>query len=231
MAYIGQAPANKPLGASDITDGIITDAKIAGMSSSKLSGALPAISGASLTGISSTWVQIGSTTTASSTATVDYDNLASTYQLYVVIGTQIRPATNGAELEVNFGTDGSTYSANKTSVYGYQYNVEGDNEAEAGGLSNTPSLGNSSSDQPISHNQSNHGTYGNAGFMIAYFSGIGQGSNYGSFDIYSNNWSQTNRAWGARINGHIQASADCIRFNFTSGNIAQGKFTLFGVNQ
>ena len=46
IAYIGQAPANKPLGASDITDGIITDAKIVGMSSSKLSGDLPAISGA-----------------------------------------------------------------------------------------------------------------------------------------------------------------------------------------
>ena len=196
-----------------------------------LTGTLPAVSGENLTGISSTWTQIGSTTTASSTASVDYDNLASTYQLYVVIGTQIRPATNGAELEVNFGTDGTTYSANKTSAYGYQYNVEADNESEGGGLSNPNSLGNNTGDQPISHNQSNHGTYGNAGFMIAYFSGIGQGSNYGSFDIYSNNWSQTNRSWGARINGHIQASADCIRFLMSSGNIAQGKFTLYGVNQ
>ena len=196
-----------------------------------MTGNLPALDGSALTGISSTWVQIGSTTTASSTATVDYDNLASTYQLYVVIGTQIRPATNGAHLEVNFGTDGSTYAANKTSVYGYDYNVEADNESEGGGLAAGPSLGNSTSDQQISHNQSNHGTYGNAGFMIAYFSGIGQGSNYGSFDITSNNWSQTNRSWSAHVTGHIQAAADCIRFNFDSGNIAQGKFTLFGVTQ
>ncbi len=29
MAYIGQAPANKPLGASDITDGIISNSKLA----------------------------------------------------------------------------------------------------------------------------------------------------------------------------------------------------------
>ena len=48
---------NSLVGSGDIAvvpaDGSITDAKIAGMSSSKLSGALPAIDGSALTGISS----------------------------------------------------------------------------------------------------------------------------------------------------------------------------------
>jgi hypothetical protein len=37
---------------ADIADGAVTDAKITGMASSKLSGALPAIDGSALTGIS-----------------------------------------------------------------------------------------------------------------------------------------------------------------------------------
>jgi|SaaInlStandDraft_3_1057020.scaffolds.fasta_scaffold17042_2 hypothetical protein len=71
MGYLGRSPTPSPIDASDIpddsidaskiidgaiavadvADNSITDAKIAGMSSSKLSGALPAIDGSSLTGI------------------------------------------------------------------------------------------------------------------------------------------------------------------------------------
>ena len=61
MGFIGKQPAKAAITSSDITDGVITtaklassavtDAKIAGMSSSKLSGALPALDGSSLTGI------------------------------------------------------------------------------------------------------------------------------------------------------------------------------------
>ena len=57
MPFIGRTPTPVPLTSSDIPDSIITDAKIVGMTSSKLSGALPAIDGASLTGISSDFVK------------------------------------------------------------------------------------------------------------------------------------------------------------------------------
>ena len=63
LAAILNKPTFKTIGGSNIVgsgdiavvpaDGSITDAKIAGMSSSKLSGALPAIDGSALTGISS----------------------------------------------------------------------------------------------------------------------------------------------------------------------------------
>lgn len=46
-------PSDGTVTAGKIASGAVTDAKIAGMSSSKLTGALPAISGAALTGISS----------------------------------------------------------------------------------------------------------------------------------------------------------------------------------
>jgi len=66
------------------------------------------------------WTKIGDTVTCSNTANVDFDNVSSNYQMYVVIGSQIRPSVNADSLTVNFGTDGSTYNAKKTSTYYYQ---------------------------------------------------------------------------------------------------------------
>ena len=64
MGYIGQAPANKAVTSADIEDSAITSAKILDgtianadvndLASSKLTGALPAISGASLTALNAT---------------------------------------------------------------------------------------------------------------------------------------------------------------------------------
>ena len=171
-----------------------------------------------------------STITCSNTATVDFDNLSSDYNMYIIIGSEIRPATNDIDFQMNFGTDGSTYAANKTSVYFYKFNNEGDNDlgftTHAGA-----SLGYSTNDQHLMRNVSSHGTYGKAGQMKAYISGLGQGGAYASFDIYSNYWHTGNYAYATHISGMVQTAADCVRFKTNSGNIAVGKFTLYGVNQ
>ena len=176
------------------------------------------------------WVQIGSTVTASDSATVEFENLASTYQMYCIIGSQIRPATNDIDFSINFGTDGSTYAASKTSVYYYMQNNEGDNDA-GDGIQASGSIGNSTSEQQIMRNVSNNGTYGKAGQVRLYISGLGQGSNYASYEVFCNYWSPTNYVQGIRVSGVIQAAADCIRFKCNSGNIATGKFTLYGITQ
>ena len=176
------------------------------------------------------WVQIGSTVTASDSATVEFENLASTYQMYCIIGSQIRPATNDIDFEMNFGTDGSTYAANKTSVYYYMQNNEGDNDS-GDGIQASGSIGNSTSEQQIMRNVSNNGTYGKAGQLRVYISGLGQGSNYASYEVFCNYWAPTNYVNGIRVSGVIQAAADCIRFKCNSGNIATGKFTLYGITQ
>ena len=67
--------------------------------------------------------------------------------------------------------------------------------------------------------------------LLGYISGLGQGGNYASFDFFSSYFMNTNHAYGVRVNGQVQAAADCIRFIPSSGNIATGEFTLFGVNQ
>ena len=59
----------------------------------------------------------------------------------------------------------------------------------------------------------------------------GQGGAYASFDIYSNYWHTSNYAYATHISGMVQTAADCVRFKTNSGNIAVGKFTLYGVNQ
>ena len=171
-----------------------------------------------------------STVTCSDTATVDFDNLSSDYNMYIIIGSEIRPATNDIDFQMNFGTDGSTYDKNKTSVYFLKYNNEGDSDlgftTHAGA-----SLGNSTSDQQLMRNVRNHSNYGKAGQMKAYISGLGQGGNYASYDIYSNYWHTTNYSYATHVSGMVQANADCVRFKTNSGNIAVGKFTLYGVNQ
>jgi hypothetical protein len=171
-----------------------------------------------------------STVTCSDTATVDFDNLSSDYNMYIIIGSQIRPATNDIDFLMNFGTDGTTYDQNKTSVYFEKYNNEGDNDLGFGTRA-AQSLGYSTSDQQLMRNVSSHGTYGKAGQMKAYISGLGQGGAYASFDIYSNFWHTSNYAYATHISGMVQANCDCVRFKANSGNIAVGKFTLYGVNQ
>ena len=69
MAYVGKKPTDKPLTSADLGTGIVTSAKILDgtianadvndVAASKLTGALPAISGASLTGLNASNVATG----------------------------------------------------------------------------------------------------------------------------------------------------------------------------
>ena len=80
LVYQGKALQTKSvpdnsIGSGKIVDGSVTDAKIDTMAASKLTGALPAISGASLTGI--TALTYFSEVVPSSTGTVDFTNIPS----------------------------------------------------------------------------------------------------------------------------------------------------------
>ena len=247
MAFIGKKPTAAPLTSSDVADGIITNAKLAQdiISADTALGAEPADTDELLVSDAGTlkrmdysyikaspgWIKIGSTVTASDSSTVDFDDIASTYSMYCIMGSNIRPTTDNVSFEVNFGTDGSTYAANKTSVFAYDYGNDGDDESEAGGLSGPNTLGNSTADQVININMNNDSAEGKAGMMRAYFTEIGQGSNDGMYDIRTLVYTYNNRIFSTHVAGTILAAADCIRFTMSSGTIATGKFTLFGINQ
>ena len=91
------------------------------------------------------------TISANNTATVDFDNLPNTFSTYVIYGAKIKPVNNNADFTMNFGTDGSTYAANKTSLYWMQYNNEGDSDPQAE-KNATHSLGNSTAEQQLKEN-------------------------------------------------------------------------------
>ena len=174
------------------------------------------------------WVKI-STVTASSSATVDFDNVASTYKLYAIIGTQIIPATDNVEFLCNFGSDGSSYASDKTSVYYMQYNRSSSDDSTKT-VSASYSLENSNANQTIAYSLDNSSNYGKSNTMFAYFGGLGQGG-YSTYNIEFNMYGSNNYNYATKVTGAVIGDVDCVRFLMSSGNIASGTFTLYGIDQ
>jgi hypothetical protein len=115
MGYLGYKPADKPLTAADITDSIITSAKIvdgtianadinssAAIALSKLSTTGTASSANFLRGdgawtaVSSDFVLLTTTNITSTTASVSFDGyFSSTYKNYMFIGSHLKNDTTG----------------------------------------------------------------------------------------------------------------------------------------
>ena len=94
MAYLGTFTEVGTVDTASIADGAVTDVKIDGMSSSKLTGALPAIDGSNLTGIDALPAQSGHSgkylttdATSASWATLDTDSNSTTKGLYEMSNT------------------------------------------------------------------------------------------------------------------------------------------------
>jgi len=174
------------------------------------------------------WVKI-STVTASSSSSIDFDNVASTYKAYAIIGTQIRNSTNTVEIQMNFGSDGSTYAANKTSVYYMQYNRTSGDDA-TGAVDATNSLENATGNQVLAYGLSDNAAFSSASTMFAYFGGLAQGG-YTSYNVEFNMYGSNSYNYGTKVTGVVLADVDCVRFIMSSGNIASGTFTLYGIDQ
>lgn len=102
VIFLGKAVTTTGLpvdtvGTANINAGAVTDAKIAGMAASKLTGALPALDGSSLTGVSNTGVVRFS------------GNLASSITLSRGVTTQVTGFTNN-EIDSHSAFDGSSFT-------------------------------------------------------------------------------------------------------------------------
>jgi hypothetical protein len=115
MGYLGYKPADKPLTAADITDSIITSAKIvdgtianadinssAAISLSKLSttGTADATTflrgDGAYTAVSSDFVKLATTAITANTATVSFDGyFSATYKNYIFIGSNLKNDADG----------------------------------------------------------------------------------------------------------------------------------------
>ncbi len=121
-------PADGTISSAKIISGAVTDAKIAGMSSSKLTGALPALDGSALTGAGS-MVKLAHTTVASGSAgdyPFNFTNVfSSTYDMYLVAFTvasnQTGVAGIGNALYFQFGNGGTYVTASNACRGAMQY--------------------------------------------------------------------------------------------------------------
>tara|TARA_Y100000114_G_scaffold156224_1_gene182720 strand:+ start:834 stop:1442 length:609 start_codon:yes stop_codon:yes gene_type:complete len=82
-----------------------------------LTGALPAVSGASLTGLATDYVKIHSTTMSTAAANVDLNGyFSSTYNAYEVIGMNVKGTNNNEYLAMRVITSGGAQSSNHSSI-------------------------------------------------------------------------------------------------------------------
>ena len=174
------------------------------------------------------WVKI-STVTASSSGTLDFDNVASTYKAYAIVGTGITPATADVLFQMNFGTDGSSYAINKTSIYYTAYNNTADND---GALEKVQgySLGNASGNQTLAAGVNGNTTHAKGITMFALFGGLAQGG-YVSYNVTTNQFGHNNYTQQTVAAGQVMDEADCIRFLMSADTISSGTFTLYGILQ
>ena len=104
------------LAVGGLPDGTVDNDTIAsGVTSSKLTGALPAISGASLTNVPQDMVLISTTNVTDGDSYVTLSNVfTSTYDKYILEGLNFLPNTDNSAIRGNFQTGGSTWQTNST---------------------------------------------------------------------------------------------------------------------
>ena len=164
-------------------------------------------------GVVQTYTPI-STVTASNVATVDFTGLDSTYEHYQIVVTNAIPVTDGVYFYLRTSSDnGATF---ESGAGAYRFNVNAQTDAAQIELGPTNLIGNDGAAENgwkgvINFFNPSGGTYSQ--FIWQYT----------SIDTTTNmqNLSGAARAPNAAVNA--------LRFFFSSGNIASGTFTLYGV--
>ena len=188
-------------------------------------GSTVTIDGSGISG-GGAWVFISSQT-ASSSASIEFTGLSSTYYLYMIVITGVVPATNNVDFWMRTSTNnGSSYDASSAYDYGVQI------QKSVGGAIDGNGSGGTSADQIVLND--NADSLGNntneiANWKIWLYDPSATTYTYVNFegamedqsgDIYS-------------MTGHgVRTSAadvDAIQFLMESGNIASGTFKLYGL--
>jgi hypothetical protein len=173
-------------------------------------------------GTTGSWELI-STATASSSSTIDFTGLSSTYAFYKVVYYDVLPVTNSVSFRIRLGTGGTpTYDTGNN--YGWAY-VFAQNGASGGGGSATDSSINL-----VNATVSNNSQRAIYGDVTIY--NPSQSSTYHVID-YNFNMQNDTSALITRTLGQgtyrSTTAVTAIRLYFSSGNIASGVFKLYGI--
>ena len=171
-----------------------------------------------------------STQTASSSSTVDFTSgIDSTYKEYQFHFTDVHPATNDANLQVNFRDGGSSFDATKTTTFFRAYHTEDDggsgleyrtaNDLAQGTGAATLNIG--------AGNENDECTSG-----ILHLFDPSSTTFVKHFMCDSNLYEGGNNSHRALVAGYanVTAAIDGVQFSFSSGNIDAGTFKLYGVS-
>ena len=214
-------PSDGTVSTNKLVNSAVTDAKIAGMSASKLTGALPAISGASLTGISQDCVRLAhvdSTTSVSSVdVSLDYSDYTS-FQMYLYIIGDSAAATEN--LDMRYKRDGQSGFDNGTN-YGCQ-NVLVDNGTRRNENGTNTSVELFTSNEPDSGWNS-----------TIFFNGFGASDWPSEFQFFTSRSGPGLATWigggGYNTNALKMQRVTDIRLSFTAGNITTIRYQLYGL--
>ena len=203
------------------------------LDATKLSGNLPAISGASLTGVSAGWVKLAETNITGATGSVEFTDATTgvfdgTYRTYVVLITRLAPSTANRTLTLQMRDASDTNYETSSYAYATRGYDSGDNQ------------------------RSDASTSASAIHMLGAGDGMGDGTGkYGTScvvycsDFFDNGMPPSIFGHGAYgdSSGAIACNyfagtyrdtsiqMDGVKFVFNSGNIEQGNFKIYGVKE
>ena len=181
-------------------------------------------------GLSGGSLNLISTQTASSSSTISFTSgIDSTYDEYVFKFYDIHPATNSTAFRFNLSVDtGSNYNVTKTTTVTQYYHDEGDS-ATALQYDTGMDLAQSTNPQIIAENIGNGSDECASGYLHLFNPSsttfvknfLISSASYFASD-YSNNY---------YVAGYVNTTSavDAVQFTMSSGNIANGVVTVYGL--
>ena len=173
-----------------------------------------------------------STQTASSSATISFTTgLDSTYDEYIFKFINIRPATDAVWFQFNLSTDsGSNYNVTKTTTFFNAYHDEADT-ATTLSYQTAQDLAQSTSDQRISYDLGNGSDECCSGSLQLFNP---SSTTYVKHFISNvNDYFYLNFSINDYMAGYANTTSaiNAIRFQMSSGNIADGIIKMYGVKK
>jgi hypothetical protein len=236
MGYIGKQPTPVPITASDITDGIISTAKLANdaVDNTKLDLTADYAFSGTITGAGQANDIDHVTTnhiTASSVNTCDFTSLSTDYNHFMVKIADFEPSGNSGQLIVRLQTTGSSgFNSGSNAYYNTRTRVYGNASSyttNQSGFQDTYGIGS------FGINSSGNGYVESGSHMDLYFSNVhsttkGKGY-YGVFWGAGDFGNASHQLVGCTYVGSGRTSAlTGIRFLSTSGDV-KGRFSLYGI--
>ena len=162
------------------------------------------------------------TATASNSATLTVTGLSTTYNIYMVVGSRLRPATDGQPLQLRLGDSGGIDSG--ASDYTFHTGASVSNSNSYGGSSGTQSriqLGSAGVDNGAASSIDFTGWLHCDGTVNPMFNGT-QAFTYADDTalIYAGQFG------GSRLSG---IAVTQVQVSFASGNITSGTLTVWGI--